>query len=330
MRFYLVFILILFSVNGFSQRQIIAHRGASSIAPENTMASFTKAIELGVECIEVDIRFSKEDSLMVIHDETLDRTTGGSGDVDQFSYDELKSLSAGYEKKFGSKFTNEKIPTLFEVLNLAKGKVKVCMDIKNSPEGPVLDLVEKMSMKSSVYIMSYNVEKLRRIKSMDSQIQTVFIKNTLTSIDLEVAKEIGAHAVSGAYISLLSLVDEAHKKGLKFWIGIVNDPAKTGRMFNHHVDAVFTDYPQLMTMNTEKQILAHPNPFCDYVTIRLKRPENVQEIYIVDFKGAIVQKFEKPFTSVFLWNPGKDLRKGWYLIYVVNDEKINFEKILYN
>lgn len=330
MKIYMVSILILFSVFGFSQSQIIAHRGASSIAPENTIAAFTKAIDIGVGYIEVDIRFSREDSIMIIHDETLDRTTNGSGNVDQFTYDELKKLSAGYEKKFGSEFNDEKIPSLFEVLNLSKGKVKVCMDIKNSHEGLVLDLVEKMNMKNSIYIMSYNVEKLRRIKSIDQQIQTILIKNTLTSIDLEIAKEVGVYAVSGAYVSPMSLVDEAHEKGLKFWIGIVSDPAKTERLFKYHVDAVFTDFPQLMTMNTEKQILVYPNPFYDYATIRLKWPENVQEIFIVDSKGTIVQKFDKPCTSVIFWKPEKDLRKGLYLIYVVNDEKINFEKILYN
>lgn len=330
MKILFFFIWILVPVFVFSQGRIIAHRGASSIAPENTIAAFTKAIDLGVEYIEVDVRFSVEDSIMVIHDETLDRTTNGSGNVNQINYQQLKELSAGYAKKFGSEFKDEKIPTLFDVLDLAKGNVKVCIDIKNSSEGPILDMVERMNMKNSVYIMSYNVEKLRRIKSNNQQIETVLIKNTLSSIDLEIAKEIGASAVSGTYISPSNLANKAHEKGLKFWIGIVSDPAKAENLFQHKVDAIFTNHPQLMTMSTQKQILAYPNPFCDYVTIRLKDYDDIKSICIVDLKGAIVKEFEKPYDSQIYWRPEENITKGLFLIYIVQDETIIFEKILYN
>lgn len=327
---FLCFGLLLFLTTVvFCQGETIAHRGASSIAPENTIAAFTKAIDLGVGYIEVDVRFSKDDSVMVIHDETLDRTTSGSGKVNNFSYGQLKGLSAGYPKKFGTDFTNEKIPTLFEVLTFAKGKTKVCIDIKNSPENPIIELIEKMDMKDQVYLMSYNVEKLKRIKTIEPNIKTILIKNTLTSIDLEVAKEIGAFAVSTSYVSPVCLVEKAHDKGLGFWVGIISDPAKAESLLKQNVDAIFTDYPQLMTMGTKNEIIVSPNPFNESVTLQLIDPDNVREVFIINANGERVLGFKKPFHDPIIWEPGNNFTKGLYLVYVITNERIIFEKILY-
>lgn len=187
-----IIIFNLIILTGFAQDKIIAHRGASSIAPENTLTAFSKAIDLGVSCIEVDIRLSKDDSVMVIHDETLDRTTNGSGKVSDFSYQNLKNLSAGYASKFGSEFNHEQIPSLFEVLQLANGKVNVCIDLKNIPENKVIEIIDKMDMAQDVFLMSYNVDKLRRISSNFNEFRIVLIKNMLTSIDIELAHEVNA------------------------------------------------------------------------------------------------------------------------------------------
>jgi len=132
MKAYIIILCTIFPLIVFSQEKIIAHRGASSIYPENTIAAFSKAIELRVGFIEVDLQLSKEDSIMVIHDETLNRTTNSSGNVSEFTYQQLKELSAGYSKKFGSDFINEKIPSLFEVLKLAEREIKVCIDLKKN------------------------------------------------------------------------------------------------------------------------------------------------------------------------------------------------------
>ncbi len=320
---------IMFPLMLSSQGQIIAHRGASSITPENTILAFSKAIELGVGYIEVDIRFSKEDSIMVIHDETLDRTTSGSGKVNQKTYLQLKNLSAGYPDKFGSDFRDEKIPSLFEVLILARGKVKVCIDIKNSPEIPIIELIKKMDMVNQVFLMSYNVEKLKRIKTIEPDIKTILIKNTLTTIDLEVAKEIEAFGVSTSYISPAYLVRKAHESGLKFWMGIISDPAKAESLFKYNVDAIFTDYPQLMTMANEKEIVVSPNPFNEFVAIQFLNFENVQNVFIIDIDGKRIHEFKKPFSDTLIWQPENNITKGLYLVYVITDERIIFEKILY-
>src|SRR3712207_5048900 len=100
--------------------KIMAHRGAAAYAPENTIAAFTKAIEMKADAIELDIHLSKDDHIVVIHDEKVDRTTNGKGLVMEFTLEELKRLDAG--SWFNKEFKNEKIPTLREVLELVAYK----------------------------------------------------------------------------------------------------------------------------------------------------------------------------------------------------------------
>jgi len=323
---FILWVLLPSFVSG--QGEIIAHRGASSVAPENTVASYLKATEAGADFIEIDLRLSKDDSIMVIHDETLDRTTNGTGEVKNYDYNYLKSLSAGYPKKFGKDFAGEQIPTLFEVLKLVKGKVNICIDIKNTPETPVILMIEKMAMTDNVVLMSYNVDKLKRIKAKAPQIRTVLIKNILSNVDLEVAKEIDAYGVSGGYISPVSIIKNAHKKDLQCWFGIIDDPAKADRLFEKGLDAVFTNYPQLMTMSAEDEVSVFPNPSNRYVTIQLKNPESVQSIQIVDIKGESVCKFKEPFTMPLRWQPESSVKKGVFFIYIIEKNRIFCDKIL--
>lgn len=110
---------------------IIAHRGSSAVAPENTMAAFTKAIEMGSDMIELDVQRSKDGHIVVIHDHTLKRTTNGTGLVRDHTLAELQELDAG--SWFGEEFAGEPIPTLREVLEAIRGKCAVNIEIKNLP-----------------------------------------------------------------------------------------------------------------------------------------------------------------------------------------------------
>jgi len=106
----------------------IAHRGASAFAPENTMAAFEKAIELGADVIELDLHLTRDNEIVVIHDDTLDRTTDGSGPVHQRSLGELMRLDAG--RWFGEGFAGQRIPRLAEVLDRFAGRVPLALEIK--------------------------------------------------------------------------------------------------------------------------------------------------------------------------------------------------------
>jgi glycerophosphoryl diester phosphodiesterase len=109
---------------------IIGHRGAAGLAPENTLASIEKALSLGVDRIEIDIHQTKDNVLVVIHDETLERTTNGKGKIKDLTYREILKYSAG--AKFSPACENEKVPTLAEVLDLIDGKSQLLIELKKA------------------------------------------------------------------------------------------------------------------------------------------------------------------------------------------------------
>ena len=108
---------------------VIAHRGFSGAAPENTLAAFKKAMEVDSDMMELDVRFSKDGQVVVMHDDTLDRTTNGRGKVSDYTLKELKQFDAG--SWFAPQFAGEQIPTLVEVLEFAKGRIPVNFEIKD-------------------------------------------------------------------------------------------------------------------------------------------------------------------------------------------------------
>jgi glycerophosphoryl diester phosphodiesterase len=151
----------------------IAHRGASSIAPENTLIAFRKAIELSADMIELDVRQSADGHLVVIHDDKVDRTTDGSGVVGEMSLTELKELDAG--SWFNAEFSEERIPTLEEVIDLVRGKVGMVLEAKgNSELYPSFEdrIVETLrKIVKEVMIIGYSDAKAR-IRSLDSEFKT--------------------------------------------------------------------------------------------------------------------------------------------------------------
>ena len=120
---------------------IVAHRGFSSIAPENTLSAFEEAIACGAPYFELDVQASADGVPMVIHDETLDRTSssGHQGRVDARTREELEQVHVGYSSKFGDQFATEPLPTLAQSLALARGRIQVCVEIEDAPDGRFAD-----------------------------------------------------------------------------------------------------------------------------------------------------------------------------------------------
>ena len=113
----------------------VAHRGASGNYPENTLIAFQKALEIGVDEIELDLYLTKDDHLIVMHDSTVDRTTNGTGAIAELTLDEIKALDAG--RVFGEQFKAERVPTWEEALDLVQGKVELNVHLKEGghPDG---------------------------------------------------------------------------------------------------------------------------------------------------------------------------------------------------
>lgn len=152
------------------------HRGNADECPENTLASFRSAIELGVDVIECDVHRSEDGGLPVIHDHLLDRTTNGSGLVRDHTMTELKQFDAGSWKD--PRFRGERIPTLDEVLAVASGKAGVAIEIKNLPlpypgiEEAVVAAVRNADMVSDVVVISFDHRSVKRIGELEPEILT--------------------------------------------------------------------------------------------------------------------------------------------------------------
>ncbi|HSC72353.1 MAG TPA: glycerophosphodiester phosphodiesterase family protein, partial [Candidatus Methylomirabilis sp.] len=118
--------------------EVHAHRGASGLAPENTLAAFRKALELGVDALEMDLHVTRDGVVVVIHDEKLERTTDGRGSIDELTLDEVKRWDAG--GKFAPAFRGERIPTLREVIELVKAtgdtRIRLDLELKYRPDHP--------------------------------------------------------------------------------------------------------------------------------------------------------------------------------------------------
>jgi len=152
----------------------IAHRGASAVAPENTLASFQRAIEIGTDLIELDVRLSRDGAVVVFHDRDLSRTTDGKGPVNLLSLAELKRLDAG--GWFSVQFRGERIPTLQETIEaISPGRTGLCIELKIDPGeeagreelvGKVIDIIEKMNFSGRASLASFDRECASLVKKL--------------------------------------------------------------------------------------------------------------------------------------------------------------------
>jgi glycerophosphoryl diester phosphodiesterase len=142
---------------------VIAHRGDHTKAPENTLAAIRRAIEVGCDYVEVDVRRTSDGALVVMHDSTVDRTTNGKGKVAELTLEEIRKLDAGSKK--GKEWSAEKVPTFDEALTLCKGKIKIYVDHKSAPPAEVLAAIEKQGMLDQVVVYG-SVDVLREYKKL--------------------------------------------------------------------------------------------------------------------------------------------------------------------
>ncbi len=218
----------------------IGHRGAAGYEPENTLLSFQKALDLGADAVELDVYVCKTGELVVIHDDKVDRTTNGKGNVVEKSFDEIKSLDAG---------KGQKVPTLQEVLDLVNKQVIVNIELKGPDTAePVSKTIEKYIKEkgwkeNSFIISSFEKKELEKFRELNSVIRVgVLIEKE--SIDYaEFAKKINAYSVNPSLdISSKEFVDDAHKKGLKVFVWAADDD-KTDEMKKNGVDGIFSNFP---------------------------------------------------------------------------------------
>lgn len=246
---------------------IIAHRGASSLAPENTIPAFNKAIELGCDGIELDVQLTKDGQVVVFHDSFLIRTTDGTGFVNEATLEELKRLDAG--EHFSKEFKGTKIPTLAEVLDLlGPYRLILIIELKGKQETleyKVADLIKAYNFQDRAIVSSYNYSYLNNIKSSYSDIRTeVDIVWTFEDI-VSLAKKLKVNSIAPIHyfvrkmwkITILKL--RANK--INLFTYTVNDKEDMLRMIKKGVDGIMTDKPQLLLEIKNQMLMRKFHPF---------------------------------------------------------------------
>lgn len=235
----------------------IAHRGASGQAPENTLAAFAKALEIGVDAVEMDVRRTREGHLVVIHDGLLDRTTDGKGFVSRKSLPKLRKLDAG--SWYHPRFSGERIPTLQEVIDLVKRKAKICIELKvRGIEEEVLKLIEDNGITEDVLILSFTHLTLRRIKEINPEVATGALigisRLVRPSRQVEKALKAKADVLEPPWnFTTPKLIEEAHRIGMPVIVWTVDDQGRMRRLIEMGVDGIATNYPERLKEVLEKR-----------------------------------------------------------------------------
>jgi glycerophosphoryl diester phosphodiesterase len=226
---------------------VIAHRGASGHAPENTLAAFKRAIALGATFIETDLQLSRDTRFLAIHDDTVNRTTNGHGKVHDLTLAELRRLDAG--SWFGSEFTGERVPTLEEILEFAK-KHDVVFYLELKPTGSwggehaLIGALRSSGEIARTIVISFDASILQTLRKIEPTLMTGLLFDGQLETPLARATEIGARqlAVRGDLVTP-ALLAEAKKRDLQVVCWTVNQPAHMRLLIEAGVSGIMSDYP---------------------------------------------------------------------------------------
>jgi len=238
---------------------IIAHRGASGEAPENTLAAFQLALDQGADMIELDLHQSKDGSLVICHDFKLHRTARSKRSVKQLTLKELKRLEVG--SWFHPRFSGEPIPALEEVLELTKDRIRLNIEIKRgSPFYPGIEerlvkLLESFHATESVLVSSFDHQALETIRVLSSKISIGLLAEKGSIQQLIRKVEVLSAFSLNLPVRLLTpaLVQEAHRRKLQVYAYTINQV----RLMNYYlimgVDGIFTNFPGRLAQLLERQ-----------------------------------------------------------------------------
>ncbi len=213
---------------------VIGHRGAAGLAPENTLRSFARAIELGVDAIELDVHL-KDGSLIVIHDDTLDRTTNGRGSIGSARLAEIRALDAG---------DGERVPLLEEVLDLVAGRVAVNVELKGKNTARRTASVCAHYPNTEFLVSSFDLDELRNFRVTTRAVRVAPLFGRARPDIFDIARELRTSTINvSRKIASLELLATAKQQRYDVFVYTVNDPREALALREGGARGVFTDYP---------------------------------------------------------------------------------------
>ena len=242
----------------FHRPYVIAHRGISGRYPENTLLAYQHAIDAGADWIELDVQTTADGVVIVSHDATAERCTNGHGSFRTMTLQQVKQLDAG--SWFNPSFAGQRIPTLEDTLDfMGDGRIRICIEIKGADMGDYMrtawgtvDLLRKRGILRHIVVSSFSPETLRAIKNWEPLVATSLDPDpqdgTLTPWELcQQVLGFNINAMQHVYNTVTpELIDEAHQHGFSLWTWTVNKPDDMRRMVEMGVDAIMTDYADVL------------------------------------------------------------------------------------
>lgn len=226
---------------------VIAHRGAHAKTPENTLAAFRKAIELRCDFVEMDVRSTKDGSLVILHDSTLDRTTNGSGNVADLTLSSVRALAV--KNPLSVDLSTEKVPTFDEALAVCRGKIKVYVDHKTGTPAGVIEAIRKHEMLDDVVVYA-PIDRLRQFKRLRPELRVVSEHPAKQEEIAVLATELRPLCLDGHHLKWSrDQVDDAHRAGSQVWVdmlGPFDGPIGYLLAAKMGVDAMQTDHPEML------------------------------------------------------------------------------------
>jgi len=229
---------------------VIAHRGASADAPENTIAAFELALEQGADGIELDVHLSADEHPVVIHDFTLERTTDGAGPVSEHTVRELKRLDAGGWRD--RRFRGQRVQTLQEVLERFRDRARFWVELKGGSalypgiEERVVSLLEIYDVVDRALVQSFDHEAIGRIRATSPEIRVGALV-AQAPLDAGLFRPGAANAICpGAHLLTENMLAEIRGADLECYVWTVNEPAQMDRLVGWGVNGIITDRPGVL------------------------------------------------------------------------------------
>ncbi len=215
---------------------VVAHRGASAVEPENTIRGVVRALDLHADGVEVDVRRSRDGALVVLHDETVNRTTNGTGAVSDLALDELRALDAG---------EGERIPTVEEVVDAVRGRGLLVLELKERDLwGPVMDVVERRRSRNGVLLVSFLRSEIAELKQGRPDVRCGGLFAGSPSEALAWTEEAGVDLAGLRHeLATWDLADRLHRRGKGLYVWTVNDAQAARRAASLGADFLVTDAP---------------------------------------------------------------------------------------
>ena len=229
--------------------QIWAHRGASFYAPENTLEAFDIAVKQKADGIELDVQLSKDGKLVVIHDETMDRVSNGTGYVKDYNLNELKQFNVA---KLFPHYGFSEIPTLEEVYHLLKGtdltvnvELKTGIIFYEGIEQKLLNLAKKMNMEDRIIYSSFNHYSLLNLRKLNKDVKIGILVSDIYVDVIDYAIKLGADALHpiGYMLKLPGFIKESKEKNMKLHVWTVDNEEEIKLLNDYGIDAIMTNKP---------------------------------------------------------------------------------------